>query len=234
MASVRAFQKAIRAAGSAKKARASMRFFKTGKGEYGEGDLFFGLTVPEQRAIAKQFNDLTIDQAFSLLQSKYHEERMTALFVLVDLYENGTAKDKHEIYTRYISAVPTQVNNWDLVDSSAHKIVGEHLLERNRAILTRLVKSSNLWERRVAMIATLRFIQEEQYEDVVELAKLLLNDKEDLMHKASGWMLREAGNRDQKVLINFLEQHAHEMPRTMLRYSIEKLPKSTRQKYMNR
>lgn len=224
-------QRAMRAAGSPQKAAHSLRFFKTGPGQYGEGDRFLGLTVPETRAFVPQCAGLSFAETAELLRSEWHEERLLALFLLCRRFK----KDRRRIYDLYLASVATCVNNWDLVDSSAPAIVGGYLLsEKDRGILYKLAGSANLWERRVAVLATQAFIRADQFEDVLELCRLLLNDREDLMHKACGWMLREAGKRDLCVLLGFLQQWAGAMPRTMLRYAIEKLTPEQRRHFMGR
>jgi 3-methyladenine DNA glycosylase AlkD len=224
-------QMAMRAAGSPQKAAHSLRFFKTGPGQYGEGDRFLGLTVPETRAFVAQCAGLSFEQVTELLRSEWHEERLLALFLLCKRFK----KDRRRVFELYLAQVATCVNNWDLVDSSAPAIVGGYLLtEKDRGILYRLANSANLWERRVAVLATQAFIRADQFEDVIQLCQLLLNDREDLMHKACGWMLREAGKRDLPVLLGFLERWAATMPRTMLRYAIEKLTPEQRRYFMGR
>lgn len=231
-----AVKKALQAVGSAAKAHNNAWFFKTGPGEYGEGDKFIGVTVPEQRKIAKQYKELALSQIEKLLDSAYHEHRLTGLFILNHHYaraekEEDVARQK-ELYDFYIRK-KDRVNNWDLVDSSAHKIVGPYLYTRSRKKLYTLVKSRSMWDRRIAVLSTLYFIRYDDFEDILTFSRMLLNDKEDLMHKATGWMLREMGKRDKKPLIAFLDEHAHEMPRTMLRYAIEKLGDRERKYYMN-
>lgn len=211
------------------------RFFKTGKGEYGEGDVFIGVTVPNQRKVAKEFKDLDLAEIKKLLDSKVHEHRLTALLILVLQYEKGDNVVKSKIYDFYMRNL-SRVNNWDLVDTSAHKIVGAYLLDKPvmRKVLYNLARSKDLWERRVAMISTWWFIKYDQFDDVVKIAEILLKDEHDLMHKAVGWMLREMGKKDEVRLKGFLDKYAIEMPRTMLRYAIEKLDEDTRKYYLNR
>ncbi len=208
----------------------SLRFFKTGKGEYGEGDKFLGIRVPVLRKHAKKFSELSLIEIQKLLKSTYHEERLCALFLLVQKYE----KSKHEksvIYRLYLDNTQ-YINNWDLVDSSAPKIIGVHLLNENKSPLYKLAKSKDLWERRIAIISTLHFIKNQKFEDTLEISKQLLNDKEDLIHKAVGWMLREIGKQAPRVERNFLHNRYRKMPRTMLRYAIEKFPDAERKKYL--
>lgn len=212
-------------------AKHALRFFKTGKGEYGEGDKFIGVRVPTIRAIAKQHRDLPLKSKLTILKSPYHEERLLALIMLVDQFQRGDAKTQNDIYKHYL-ANTQYINGWDLVDSSAHQIVGGYLLERKRSKLDTLSKSKMLWERRIAIIATYRFIKQDQYDDTLRIAHKLLDDKEDLIHKAVGWMLREVGNRDRSIEVAFLDKHYQSMPRTMLRYAIEKFDEKQRQHYL--
>lgn len=212
---------------SRKKAISSAWFFKTGEGEYGEHDRFLGVTVPEQRAIAKKFRDMTLSEVLQLLRSPFHEERLTSLFILVDLFRRSNEKDRERIFRAYLKNTQ-YVNNWDLVDSSAPHIVGTFLLHRSRAILSQLIRSNNIWKRRIGILATQTFVRNGETKDTFALAEQLLGDTHDLLHKAVGWMLREAGQKDLKALRTFLQKHAHRMPRTMLRYAIEKLPKKER------
>jgi len=210
------------------------RFFKTGKGQYGEGDIFLGITVPEQRKIANKFN-LSLDELQKLLDSKIHEHRLTSLFILNKKFKKADKREKQEIFDFYLKNVnKSNINNWDLVDSSAHKIIGNFLEDKDRKILYNLAKSKNLWEKRISIISAFWFIKNNEFQDAINLAEILLNDKHDLIHKAVGWMLREIGKRDKSVLINFLNKHSKKMPRTMLRYSIEKLNKNEKQKYMKK
>ncbi len=213
------------------KAKLLQRFFKTGKGEYGEGDIFLGISVPEQREIAKEFfNKLSLDDIQILLNSKFHEERLIGLLILTDKYKK--TDNKESIVNFYLkNAKNSRINNWDLVDLSCHKIVGDYLIDKDRKILYELLKG-NLWEKRIAVVSCFAFIRENDFKDSLQIAELLLNDKRDLIHKAVGWMLREVGKKDADVLRNFLNQHCSSMPRVMLRYSIEKFDESERRKYM--
>ncbi|HUS59953.1 MAG TPA: DNA alkylation repair protein [Nevskiaceae bacterium] len=215
------------------KAKISARFFKTGKGEYGEGDVFLGITVPQQRKIAKKYPDLNLKQLQNLLSSKIHEHRLTALFVLINKYRKADEKNKKEIFNFYLQNTKS-INNWDLVDASSEHILGDYLLEKNKTILYKLAKSNNLWERRVAIMATFEFIKNNRFQDTLKIAKILLKDKHDLIHKAVGWMLREIGKRNQKVAEEFLKKHCQKMPRTMLRYAIEKFPDNKRKFYLRK
>lgn len=224
-------QKQLRSIADPDIAEHSQRFFKTGNGEYGEGDIFLGIRVPKLRELVKKHKQFTLKQGVKLLQSKYHEERLLALLILVSLFQKGDDATQHEIYETYLSNTG-QINNWDLVDSSAHKIVGEHLLNRDRRQLYQLAKSNSLWERRIAIISTFTFIDNGDFSDALKISKLLLLDCEDLIHKAVGWVLREIGKKDQEVEEIFLRKHYQNMPRTMLRYSIEKFPEQLRQEYL--
>ncbi|HEX7358667.1 MAG TPA: DNA alkylation repair protein [Ignavibacteriaceae bacterium] len=207
------------------------RFFKTGKGEYGEGDIFYGIKVPQQRIIAKKFKDLSLDDLKILILSKIHEERLIAAFILVYQYEKGDDKKKKTIFDFYLKN-RKGINNWDLVDLSAPRIVGEYLLDKDKDILYKFAKSKDLWEKRIAILSTFTFIRHGWFEDTLNIARILLNDKYDLIHKAVGWMLREVGNRDMKSEEEFLIQHYKTMPRTMLRYAIEKFPEQKRKAYL--
>lgn len=208
------------------------RFFQTGAGQYGEGDQFLGLKVPTLReAVRIYWRKLTLAEVDQLLTSSYHEHRLTGLLLLVKQYEKGDDELKKAIYDFYLSHL-ARINNWDLVDLSAPNIVGDHLLTRSRLILTKLAKSNNLWQRRVAILSTFTFIREAQFDDALSLATILLADPHDLIHKAVGWMLREIGKRDLPTLLAFLDSYASVMPRTMLRYAIEKLPPFSRQHYL--
>nr|WP_208293490.1 DNA alkylation repair protein [Zophobihabitans entericus] len=199
------------------------RFFKTGKGEYGEGDLFLGVVVPDIRKTAKKYLSLTLAEVTQLLASPYHEIRLCALLILVEQYKKADSAYRQIIYDFYL-AHTQHINNWDLVDLSCRFIVGEHLKDsRERSILYRLSKSINLWERRIAVVSCYTFIKNNDFTDIITLSSQLLSDKHDLMHKATGWMLREMGKCNKDELIHFLNQHYKDMPRTMLRYSIEKL-----------
>ena len=207
------------------------RFFKTGKGEYGAGDIFYGIKVPEQRTIAKQFMDLGLDNLKTLIRSKVHEERLIAAFILVDQYKRGDEKKKKIIFDFYLKN-RKGINNWDLVDLSAPKIVGMHLLDKEKKMLYKFANSKDLWEKRISIISTQTFIREHFYEDTLNISKILLHDKHDLIHKAVGWMLREIGNRDLETEEEFLKKHYKTMPRTMLRYAIEKFPEQKRIAYL--
>jgi 3-methyladenine DNA glycosylase AlkD len=211
------------------RAAVSQRYFKTGKGEYGEGDIFIGLTVPQSREIAKKYKEISFEEVEELLQSKIHEERLISLYMLVFKFKN----DAKKVFDFYLKNTK-YVNNWDLVDSSAHLIVGEYLVDKPRDLLYSLARSQNLWEKRIAIIATFQFIRKNQFEDTIKIAEILMSDKHDLIHKAAGWMLREMGKKSEKSLLEFLNKHAQKMPRTMLRYSIERLSPERRKLYMTK
>ncbi len=211
------------------RARHSLRFFKTGSGEYGEGDKFLGLTVPQCRTLVRKYKDLSLLDATELLRSRLHEERLIALLILVHKFP----KDPKNIYDLYLKSVK-YINNWDLVDLTAPKIIGEYLQDKPKDILFKLAKSKSLWERRIAILATFAFIYKGDPRPALKISEMLLEDKEDLIHKAVGWMLREVGKRcSQEYLTDFLDKHYKVMPRTMLRYSIERFPEPIRQKYLN-
>lgn len=207
------------------------RFFKTGKGEYGEGDIFYGIKVPEQRTIAKQFKNLALDDLKTLILSKVHEERLIAAFILVEQFKNGDEKKKKIIFDFYLKN-RKGINNWDLVDLSAPKIVGAYLMDKEKEILYKFANSKDLWEKRISIISTYAFIREHFFEDTLKISEILLHDKHDLIHKAVGWMLREVGNRDLETEEEFLRKHYKTMPRTMLRYAIEKFPEQKRIAYL--
>jgi 3-methyladenine DNA glycosylase AlkD len=207
-------------------------FFKTGPGEYADGDRFLGLVVPVIRKLAKQYQDTPIGEVKKLLMSAIHEERLLALLMLVQRYQKGDDGLKKIVYGLYLESTG-YINNWDLVDLSAEKIVGPYLRDRARRPLYRLAKSKSLWERRIAIISTFHYIKNHDYRDTLAVAGLLLEDAEDLIHKAVGWMLREVGKRDMGVEERFLRAHYRSMPRTMLRYAIERFPESKRKKYLN-
>lgn len=209
------------------------RFFKAGKGEYAEGDVFLGVTVPHQRKIARQFKDLPFAEIEKLLEDRHHECRLTALLILVEQFQRGDEAKRTEVYNLYLDKVD-RVNNWDLVDASASKIVGPHLEQKSRALLHKWAKVDHLWKQRIAMIATYHYIQQSDFKDTLRLARVYLKHDHDLIHKATGWMLREIGKRDLATLTTFLDRHASKMPRTMLRYAIERLPESRRKSYLRR
>lgn len=213
------------------KAALLQRFFKTGKGQYAEGDLFLGISVPNSRKVAKKYRSLTLSQVKTLLTSKFHEHRLTALLILVDQYAQAPSEEREAIVRFYLQHTK-YINNWDLVDLSAPRILGEYLKKNDRAILYQLARSPSLWERRISVLATFAFIRQDDFSDNLKIATLLLADREDLIHKAVGWMLREVGKRQVKVEEQFLEQHAATMPRTALRYALEHFPSKKREYYM--
>jgi 3-methyladenine DNA glycosylase AlkD len=207
-------------------------FFKTGKGQYAEGDRFLGITVPAIRRISRQFRQLGLSQIERLLRSSYNDERLLALLILVDAYRAGDAPTREAVCRCYLRN-RSRVNNWNLVDVSAPYILGAHLLRRKRTVLYRLARSPILWDRRIAVLATFAFIREGDFADTLELIRRLLNDKHDLMHKACGWMLREIGKRDPATLETFLQEYHRMMPRTMLRYAIERFTPVRRKAYLS-
>jgi 3-methyladenine DNA glycosylase AlkD len=214
-----------------RRATSSQRFFRTAPGEYGAGDRFLGLTVPRLRELAREYRDLELSEIENLLESPWHEARLLAVVLLADRYPKADAPTQERIYRLYIRRTD-RINNWDLVDASAPAVVGAHLLRRSRAPLRRLSRSRNLWERRISVVATQYFINRGEFDDTLRLAELLMDDEHDLIHKAVGWMLREVGKRDEAVLLSFLERHAGAMPRTALRYSVERLSPLRRKRYM--
>lgn len=213
-------------------AGASQRFFKTAPGEYGHGDRFLGIRVPVLRKVARELRAAPLSAVLELLRSPLHEERLVALFILVDQFARGTPAAQQRIFSEYLKHVPKHVNNWDLVDASAHLIVGAHLEQRDRGVLYELARSPHLWSRRVAIMATFWLLKRGSFDDTFALAELLLDDRHDLIHKAVGWMLREVGNRDAAAAERFLRRHCRRMPRTMLRYAIERFPAPKRRAYL--
>ncbi|MBU0471057.1 MAG: DNA alkylation repair protein [Nanoarchaeota archaeon] len=210
------------------------RFFKTRKGEYGEGDKFIGVNVPNQRKIARKYSKIiSLSDTKKLLLSSIHEHRLTTCLIMVDKFQKGYDSEKKEIVEFYL-ANTEKINNWDLVDLSADKILGAYLIDKDKKILYKLSRSKNLWEKRIAIISTYNFIKNKQFKDTLKISEILLHDKHDLIHKAVGWMLRETGNRNQKIEEKFLTKYYKEMPRTMLRYAIEKFDEDKRRYYMNK
>jgi 3-methyladenine DNA glycosylase AlkD len=228
---IRNIRKKLQQLGSEEKAKILQRFFKTGPGEYGEGDVFIGVGVPELRKLVKEYPDITLKESVQLLRSLIHEERMLALLILVDKYSKGNESVKKKIYKLYLQNT-TYINSWDLVDSSAHHIVGDFLMDKNKDPIYRLATSKSLWERRIAILSTFHFIKHNNYSETLKISKILLTDEQDLIHKVVGWMLREIGKRDIFIQEIFLKKHYKRMPRTMLRYAIEKFPEPKRQKYL--
>ena len=212
------------------KAKVMSGFFKTKKGQYGEGDIFLGITVPDQRKIAKKFKKSSFYDVKKLLENKIHECRLTGLLILVEKFESDESQRKN-IIDLYLDNIE-HVNNWDLVDLSADKILGSYLLDKDKSILKKMAISKNLWKRRISIISTYAFIKQGKFDDAIKISKLLISDKEDLIHKAVGWMLREIGKRDKKTEISFLKKHYKKMPRTMLRYAIERFSDSEKKFFM--
>lgn len=222
---------ALKKISSKEKALSSARFFKTAPGQYGYGDVFIGVTVPEQRKIAKAFRDLPLMEITKLLESKIHEHRLTALEILTMQFEKGDLKTQEKLVRFYVKHLK-HINNWDLVDTSASYILGKYLVDQDRKILYKLAQSKNLWERRIAIVSTHAFIARGDFVDTLAISEIFLHDVHDLIHKACGWMLREVGKKDEVVLKKFLNKHVSRMPRTMLRYAIERLSKDERKKYL--
>lgn len=216
-----------------KRAKLFQRYFKTGKGEYGEGDIFLGLTVPVCREVVGEYKDLGLKEIEKLLHSKFHEERLIALLILVAQFSKGSEHVRKKIFDFYLKNTK-YTNNWDLVDLSSHEIVGQYLLNKNCFILERLVKSKNIWERRIAVLATFNFIKNNKCDESLRIAEMLLQDEHDLIHKAVGWMLREIGKKDRKREVEFLNKYSKKMPRTMLRYAIEKFPEKLRLSFLKK
>ena len=221
----------LRALGDPADAVFLQRYFKTGPGEYGEGDRFLGIRIPPLRALVREMQDLPLADVLELLRSEWHEERLFALLLMVRQYGRGDAAARREIYDAYL-ANTRFINNWDLVDSSAEQIVGAHLADGDRGVLDRLARSEDVWERRIAIIATFHSIRRGDFADTFRVADALLGDRHDLIHKAVGWMLREAGKRDQAAEEAFLRDRYRRMPRTMLRYAIERFPEPRRRQYL--
>lgn len=227
-----AMRSALRELADTNIASHSARFFKSGKGEYGEGDRFLGIRVPFLRKQVREFRDAPESAVLALLRSPFHEERLFAVLLLADQYRRGDESEKARIYACYM-ANRAFVNNWDIVDSSAHLIVGPQLEHGDRSVLLELAVSDGLWDRRIAMMSTYHYIKGHDFADALRVARQLRDDEHDLIHKVVGWMLREIGNRDRDVEEGFLEKHYRKMPRTMLRYAIEKFPETRRKAYLN-
>ena len=228
---VQNIQRKLQELGSREKAKVLQRFFKTGPGEYGEGDVFVGVKVPELRKLAKEYQKITVKEVKQLLKSDIHEERLLALFILVRKYSKGNETEKKRIYELYLKNTQF-INSWDLVDISAHHIIGAFLVDKSKEPLYSLAKSMNLWERRISIISTFYFIKHDKYAETLKISEILLTDEQDLIHKAVGWMLREIGKRHLPTEEKFLRKHYKRMPRTMLRYAIEKFPEDKRQGYL--
>ena len=225
-------QAALKALASEEKAAVLQRYFKTGPGEYGEGDIFVGIAVPEIRKLAKAYRHLALEDTTQLLQSPIHEERLLALLILIHIFAAGDESVKKKIFDLYLSNTRF-INNWDLVDVSAQYIVGAYLVpKKNKEVLIGLAKSGDLWERRIAIMATFHFIRQDVFTETLKIAEILIADREDLIHKAVGWMLREVGKRNLRIEEQFLKLYYKKMPRTMLRYAIEKFPQTRRRLYL--
>jgi len=223
----------LREVASRRRAEINRWFFKTGPGQYGEGDRFLGVSVPALRLIARKYDDLPLDSTRTLLKSPWHEERLLALLILTRQYARADRRRRSSLYRFYLRH-SRWINNWDLVDLSAAQIVGTELDSVSRAPLRRLARSKSLWERRIAIVATYHYIRQRQFDDTLAIAEILLGDDHDLIHKAVGWMLREVGKRDRPTEERFLQKHGSVMPRTMLRYSIERFPLRLRRTYLRR
>ena len=222
----------LRTHASRGKAKILQGFFKTGPGEYGEGDIFLGVVMPDIRKVVREFQDAPISEVMTLLLSTIHEERMLALMLLVRRFETGDDVLKKKIYGLYLKNTK-YINNWDLVDATAPNIVGAHLLGRSRRPLYALAKSRELWKRRIAVLSTFAFIRQKDFADALAIAEILVKDEHDLIHKAVGWMLREIGKRSLRAEEAYLRRYCTVMPRTMLRYAIERFPEEKRKKYLN-
>lgn len=214
------------------KAEHSKRFFKSGPGEYGEGDKFLGITVPNQRKVARKFKNMELNEVQKLLQNEYHEARLTAVMLLVYKIEKANEHVFEEVVQFYLKNL-RYVNNWDIVDSSCHQILGRFLFNKERDLLYELAQSEDIWKKRIAIITCYYFIKRDDFKDALKIAEILLNDDHDLIHKAVGWMLREIGNRNLDAETQFLDQYFKNMPRTMLRYAIEKFDEPLRKHYLH-
>jgi len=227
----RDIQKRLKKLGNPEHAAISQKFFKTGPGEYGEGDVFIGIRVPVLRKLVMEFKDLPASEVEILLRSPIHEERLLAILLFVRIFKNGDDDVKKDIYDLYLKSTEF-INNWDLVDASAEHIVGAYLLDKDKAPLYRLAQSKALWERRISIMATFHFLKHHEFSETIKICNMLLSDRHDLIHKATGWMLREIGKRDLKIEEKYLKALYKKMPRTMLRYAIEKFPENKRQRYL--
>ncbi|MFC1822515.1 DNA alkylation repair protein [Thermodesulfobacteriota bacterium] len=228
---VKEIRKTLKSLSNPAIAEHSQRFFKTGEGEYSAGDKFLGIRVPVLRKQVRKYKSISIKETLQLLNSAYHEERLFALLMLVEKYSKGSSEEKTNIYQHYLNNTKF-INNWDLVDSSAGYIVGAYLEDKDKQPLYELAKSNNLWERRISIISTFHMIKKNDFKDALEISRILKNDTEDLIHKAVGWMLREIGKRNPSVERAFLKKYYKGLPRTMLRYAIEKFPEKEREKYL--
>lgn len=233
MTKLQNLKKDLKSCEEKEKSKISSRFFKTGPGQYGEGDIFLGLKTAETRSVAKKYSELCLPDIAKLLASKIHEHRTVAVTILNGQFAKGDFEQKQKIYKFYLKNI-AGINNWDLVDCSAHRIIGAYLdiSGAPREILYKFAKSNNLWEKRIAIMSTYHFIRKKEFKHALKISKMLLNDGHDLIHKAVGWMLREVGNRNMAVEESFLKKHYQKMPRTMLRYAIEKFPETKRQAYL--
>lgn len=220
--------------GNPEKAAHLSRFFKTGKGEYGEGDRFMGITVPEQRAIAKKYASAELPVLEELIASPFHEQRLTALLILTFKYRKSQSKTEKENFIRFYLNHTRFINNWDLVDLSCYVLLGDWLQNKDRSLLYRLAESSDIWEQRIAIVSCMHFVRKGDFKDCLAIADKLLLHPHDLIHKATGWLLREIGKRDKETLVAFLQERYLRMPRTMLRYAIERFPEEERQKWLKR
>jgi len=228
-------KKELRKIASKEKAISMSHYFKTGKGEYGEGDKFHGISVTDQRKIAKKYHIESDQKTITiLLESIYHEERLTGIFILVQKFNASIKKGEEKKWVDLYIKKADQINNWDLVDSSAHLILGRWLQHKEKTELYQLATSSSLWRNRIAIVATLHFIRQNDVSDIIKISKIMLSHKHDLIHKATGWMLREAWKREPKLIESFVETYIDNMPRTMLRYTIEKMPEKQRKSYLNK
>ncbi len=230
--SIQTIRNEIRSLSKKEIAEHAQRFFKTGKGQYGEGDKFLGIRLPVLRQLVKKHRGISINEAIKLLKSKFHEERLLSLLMLVDIFKKANKDVKEKVYIQYLKNTKF-INNWDLIDCSAEHIVGAYLRGLDKNPIYDLAHSKNLWERRISIMSTFHFIKHNEFTDSLKISEILLHDKEDLIHKAVGWMLREIGKRDIKVEEQFLRKHYKRMPRTMLRYAIERFPEGKRKDYLN-
>ncbi|WP_251622842.1 DNA alkylation repair protein [Odoribacter lunatus] len=224
----------LEALGSPEKALHLSRFFKTGKGEYGEGDQFLGVKVPEQRSIAKKYAYAGMDAIKDLISSPFHEHRLTALFILIQKYQKSKTTTEKENYIRFYLSHTHFINNWDLVDLSCYILLGHWLQDKEHTLLYQLADSSNLWEQRIAIVSCMYFVRQGNFQTCLAIADKLLLHPHDLIHKATGWLLREIGKKDKNTLVDFLHAHYLQMPRTTLRYAIERFPEEERKKWLKR
>ena len=231
--SVENIQKDLKKLANPEKAKILQGFFKTGKGQYGEDDIFLGIVVPEQRKVAKKYANLNLGEIKKLLSSKIHEHRLVSLFILANQYQKADKQTKKKIFNFYLKNAKN-INNWDLVDLSAPNIVGDYLLNKDKSILYKLAKSKNIWEKRIAIMATFSFIRNNGFDATLKISEILLEDEHDLIHKAVGWMLRELGKRNQAIEEKFLKKYYKKMPRTMLRYAIERFSENKRKSYLGK